>query len=187
MTLHRRRFVSFAAVAGAAGLAGCMGYGGDGDATDGNETAGDGNDTDGGDAAGRRARDEYPGYDWSRLEGVAATGTDTISMQDTEFVPLVARVPVDTRITVQNDDSIPHTFTVPRAGIDEQLSAGSQTSVRFDETGTYDYVCTLHPPAMLGRLVIAEDVAVGGNETSDGSTDEDSDTSSDGGSGGYSY
>lgn len=167
MTLDRRRFVALSA-ASAAGLAGCMGDGGDGNATD------DGNDSDDRPPGATTAQQAYPDYDWAQLEGESAVGTDRISMQDLEFVPLVATVPVDTRINVQNDDATAHTFTVPRAGIDERLGGGAETSVRFDETGTYDYVCTIHSPSMVGRVIVEEDVDVSGAMANESATNDSS-------------
>lgn len=60
------------------------------------------------------------------------------------------------RANVTNEDQTAHTFTVPRLDIDENIEGGGQVLVTVDRTGTFDYVCTFHPPGMLGRLVVTD-------------------------------
>lgn len=103
------------------------------------------------------AQEAYPDYEWSKLEGADSVPTDTITMSGFEFHPLVAAVEPGTEVTVTNEDSSDHSFTVPKLDVDETVSAGASTSITVEETGTYDYVCTFHPPGMLGRLVVTTD------------------------------
>lgn len=107
------------------------------------------------------AQDAYPDYEWGKLEEADPASTSTIRMEGFAFNPLVAIVQLDTELTIRNEDSAGHTFTVPKLGIDERLSGGGRTTVTVDQTGTFDYVCTLHPPSMLGRLVVTEDQPTG--------------------------
>ncbi|MBX0325410.1 cupredoxin domain-containing protein [Halomicroarcula sp. F13] len=101
--------------------------------------------------AGQQA---YPGYEWGRLSGVEPEPTTTIRMANTEFHPLVAEVTSGTGLTVTNEDVARHTITVPALDVDETVDSGASVSFTVQQTGTFDYVCTFHPPRMLGRLVV---------------------------------
>ncbi|QIO24156.1 cupredoxin domain-containing protein [Haloarcula sp. JP-L23] len=101
--------------------------------------------------AGQQA---YPDYEWGRLSGVEPDPTTTIRMANTEFHPLIAEVPSGTEVTVTNEDAARHTITVPALDVDETVDSGGSVSFTVQQTGTFDYVCTFHPPQMLGRLVV---------------------------------
>lgn len=75
-------------------------------------------------------------------------------MRNTAFHPLIAAVTPGTEVTVTNEDTFPHTFSAPRLGIDERLDGGASVSFTVERTGRFGYVCTLHPPAMLGQLLV---------------------------------
>ena len=125
-------------------------YGGDGGGggSGGTTTAGT---TAGGDGGARAA---YPDYDWEKLTRADAAVTSSVTARGSAFRPLIAKVSAGTDVSFTNEDSFPHTVTMPALDVDEQLSGGSSTSVTFEEPGAYDYVCTLHPPGMLGRVVV---------------------------------
>ncbi|MFB6192106.1 MAG: cupredoxin domain-containing protein [Haloarculaceae archaeon] len=100
------------------------------------------------------AQELYLTYQWSALEEARPTPTADITMRNTAFHPLIAAVAPGTEVTVTNEDPFPHTFSAPRLGVDERLDGGASVSFVVDRTGRYDYVCTLHPPAMLGRILV---------------------------------
>jgi plastocyanin len=104
---------------------------------------------------GRGAQAAYPDYDWAQLEGVDPVAAETITMGGFAFDPLVAAVEPG-EIAVVNEDGAGHTITIPALGIDERVAGGSETTVAVDRTGTFDYLCRLHPPIMVGRLVVSE-------------------------------
>lgn len=133
----------------------------------------------------------YPDYSWSKLDDASPVATTTIEMVDREFRPLIAAFKPGTTVTVTNEDSFGHTFTVPKLGIDAQIGAGNSITQTIDGTGTFDYVCTIHPPDMLGRLEVTENPptatpADGGMTTeSPTPTATPTQTSDTGGGGGY--
>lgn len=102
-------------------------------------------------------QEAYPDYNWEVLEGETGELTTQITLRDTQFHPLVAEVPRGTEVTFTNEDSFPHTVTIPALEVDERLDGGASTTMTFDTLETYDYVCKLHPPSMLGRLVVVEE------------------------------
>lgn len=102
------------------------------------------------------ARASYPEFNWERIEGVDPVATDAVTLRDVRFDPPVAAVEPGTEVTFANEDAAGHTVTIPALDVDRQLDGGDGTTVVFEETGTYEYVCTIHPPDMLGRMVVTE-------------------------------
>ena len=76
-------------------------------------------------------------------------GTETVDMKDIKFVPQDVTVKAGTTITWTNSDQVPHTVTKdggPGADFDSgNVDPGSTFEQTFEEPGTVDYVCTIHP------------------------------------------
>ena len=76
-------------------------------------------------------------------------GTATVDIKDIQFVPKDITVDAGTTITWTNSDSIPHTVTKedgPGADFDSgNVNGGDTFEQKFDEAGTVNYVCTIHP------------------------------------------
>ncbi|MFC6939184.1 cupredoxin domain-containing protein [Salinirubellus sp. GCM10025818] len=113
------------------------------------------------------AREAYPDYEWAKVDAAAPVAAARIRLRDTsgflqsrrvEFQPLVTAVEPGTDLTVENADSEDHTFTVPRLRIDRQLAAGASVTVSFTRPGSFDYVCAVHSPGEVGRIVVTEDL-----------------------------
>lgn len=162
--LRRRAFLATAAVATPL-VAGCGGDGSDGaSGGDGGETTdGSGGSTGGGPSGTQTTTSgespgmaAYPDYNWDQLTRADATATTEVSASGFAFQPLVARFAAGSEVTFTNEDGAPHTVTIPALDVDERLAGGESTTVTVDSAGNYDYVCTLHPPDMLGRLVVHE-------------------------------
>lgn len=158
--MRRRAFLAATVAGSSTILAGCTGGGSSG-GSGGNSGYGSGGGTTGGGnsststptATPQSAQAAYPQYDWNRLDGAAPTQTTTIRMRDLLFHPAIATFDAGATVTWENQDTTPHTVTIPELGVDETVKGGEQTSVTVEAAGTYDYVCTIHPPKMLGRLV----------------------------------
>jgi plastocyanin len=89
----------------------------------------------------------------SAAESAAEGGSETVMLQDFAFSPSELTIPAGTTVTFMNMDTAPHTATNgsdgeadPDAAFDIQLAAGSGTGeYTFDEPGTYNVTCTIHP------------------------------------------
>ena len=81
-------------------------------------------------------------------DGGGATGGETVSMANTTFTPSTLTVPAGTTVTFT--DTSGHTVTEGTDGVavedpivDED--GGSDVPVTFDEPGTYNITCKIHP------------------------------------------
>lgn len=72
-----------------------------------------------------------------------------VIMENTQFLPMDVTVPVGGTITWTNEDPFAHTVTKesgPGADFDSgEVEGGGTYSETFDEAGTIDYLCTIHP------------------------------------------
>ena len=62
-------------------------------------------------------------------------------------------------ITWQNDDSVRHTVTDDTENPEfssDAIQPGDTFSITFDEPGTFQYHCSIHPDRMQGELIISE-------------------------------
>ena len=82
--------------------------------------------------------------------------TDVVRLAKNCFTPTIARVDPGTKVRFVNEDGIPHTVTgaVYVFGSMDEFSTGER-SFRFEEEGTYPYVCILHP-GMAGAVVVGD-------------------------------
>ena len=86
----------------------------------------------------------------------------TVYIKDFMFTPMTLTVPVGTTVTWQNLDEEPHTIR----SVDEHVKTGAldqneRYSFRFDQPGTYKYVCSIHP-SMVGTIVVKAGVVKAG-------------------------
>ena len=77
------------------------------------------------------------------------------------FIPNPVTIPVGGTVTWENNDTAAHTSTAgsategPSGVFDSSLiMAGSSFSHTFDEAGTYDYFCMVHP-WMVGSVTVS--------------------------------
>lgn len=83
-----------------------------------------------------------------------------VRIAEPDFIPEVLTVSVGTEVTWVNDDSYEHTVTEGTDGdvvadpiVDEPIAAGGTLSVTFDEPGTYDITCEIHPTMQMTVVV----------------------------------
>jgi plastocyanin len=96
----------------------------------------------------------------------AAAEMTTVTIVDTPrpqpkwgFAPGSRRIQPGTWVTWSNDGQDPHTVTANDGSFDSgNLDPSEGFSWFFDQTGTYRYVCVLHP-WMKGSIVVVDRVA----------------------------
>ena len=85
---------------------------------------------------------------------VAVKGGAKVSIANFAFTPGEITIAPGETVTWTNDDGAPHglEYQDGAAGVDPLLP-GSSFTRRFDQPGTYDYNCSVHP-YMTGRVVV---------------------------------
>jgi len=86
-------------------------------------------------------------------ESQAASGGEaTVNMVGFKFDPTALTVKVGTRVTFKNGDGATHNVAEGQDGkkadgakFDEQVKAGSSTTITFDAAGTVHVTCLIHP------------------------------------------
>ena len=88
----------------------------------------------------------------SAAESAAAAGEETIRIDGSQFDPPELTISVGTEVSWVNADSFGHTVTEGTDGtpvddpiIDEDIAQNATVSVTFDEPGTYEITCRIHP------------------------------------------
>ena len=179
--MDRRKFVKFTGVAAAAGVTGCLGGGGD-DGGDGNETDDGGDNGDGGNGGGG---DTTAGQDGNYSD---MTGQDEVEVSvgagpsGYKFDPADVRVDPGTTVrwvwtgrgsqhnVVQSDGA--ETVSEPMFESELVATEGNEFTYTFEESGTYDYVCSVHlAQDMVGSVEVVE-----GEGGGDGGNETDTDT-----------
>ena len=73
-------------------------------------------------------------------------------MHNIQFVPKTIQIHTGDTVTWTNQDNIDHTVT--GFGIDLTVPPGQTISHTFDQLGTFDYRCTIHP-GMTGTVIVS--------------------------------
>ena len=79
--------------------------------------------------------------------------TEVAMVRSYRFEPGTIEVAPGAEVTWRNEDNFTHTVQV-EGGEDHRVAPGETVSLRFDEPGTYAYVCTLHRKDMDGEIVV---------------------------------
>jgi plastocyanin len=87
------------------------------------------------------------------LHTTGSVSDNTINIKNFAFDPNSITVKLGSTVRWLNHDSVPHRILFAD-GADSNVLAPSQSwSRKFDQTGTYDYACTIHP-AMQGTVIV---------------------------------
>ncbi|MFI9723113.1 cupredoxin family copper-binding protein [Streptomyces sp. NPDC052396] len=82
----------------------------------------------------------------------APAAANRVTIAGFAFSPSTLTVSKGTTVTWTNNDSAPHTVT--GSGLNSPtLSRGATYSFKFNSTGTFSYICTIHP-SMHGTVVV---------------------------------
>ena len=86
----------------------------------------------------------------------AVSAATAVAVVDVAFEPEDMRIPVGTTVDWTNEDPFAHTVTANDGAFDSgTIDAGQTFSQLFDEPGTFDYFCDIHP-SMTGRVTVSE-------------------------------
>jgi plastocyanin len=81
-----------------------------------------------------------------------------ITAVDNEFEPICAIAATGDELTVTNEGSAPHTFTIDGTDVDEDLAPGDETTAAVPEglevEAENEFHCTIHP-SMVGYLYVS--------------------------------
>jgi plastocyanin len=72
----------------------------------------------------------------------------TVTIDNFTFAPKALTVAKGTRVTWLNRDDIPHTIvsnSSPKRFKSPPLDTGDKFALTFDQSGTYEYFCSIHP------------------------------------------
>jgi plastocyanin len=85
---------------------------------------------------------------------VAFAADAGISIDNFKFSPTPLTVKPGTTVTWTNRDDIPHSIVVPSLNLHSHPMDTDETFAhRFDQAGTFDYVCGMHP-FMRGTVIV---------------------------------
>lgn len=110
-----------------------------------------GGDDDGGDTTGPTAA---TGETNGGGGGGGGGGGTEIVMEGFAFNPSTITVSGPTEVTVTNNDTAPHTFTLDDGSVDLALGAGETGTATVDVSETTGFMCTIHP-SMTGTVEVA--------------------------------
>ncbi len=87
--------------------------------------------------------------------GKAAHAAATeIVIDNFTFTPTPLKVKVGTSVTWVNHDDIPHSIVCPDLKVKSHpLDTDESFAYKFEQSGTYEYICGLHPH-MHGQVVV---------------------------------
>ena len=79
--------------------------------------------------------------------------TEVKMVKSYQFDPKVIEIEAGQTVTWTNEDNFTHTVEVDGQE-DHKVDRGDSVEIKFDEPGTYDYVCTLHSQDMDGTVIV---------------------------------
>lgn len=78
--------------------------------------------------------------------------TASVSIANFAFNPTTITVKIGTTVTWINDDPAPHTIISPTF-TSNTLNTGDSFSYTFNQEGTFNYYCSIHP-SMTGQIIV---------------------------------
>ena len=84
-------------------------------------------------------------------------GPNAVDINNFAFTPATLTIPAGTTITWTNRDEEPHTVVSNDGSTFHSpgMGTGASYTVTFTNTGTFDYVCSIHP-FMHGTVVVTK-------------------------------
>jgi len=92
-----------------------------------------------------------------RPRSVAAqekSAPNAVTIDNFSFGPMQMEIPAGTQVTWINKDDVPHTVvSVDHKFKSRALDTDEKFSFTFQEPGTYEYFCSVHPK-MTGKIIV---------------------------------
>lgn len=80
--------------------------------------------------------------------------TNEVVIEGFTFNPATLNIPAGTTVTWHNNDSVTHTVTARDNSFDSSgLSPDGTFAHTFEQKGTFEYYCKLHP-SMTGKIIV---------------------------------
>jgi plastocyanin len=90
--------------------------------------------------------------------GATQTGSDgggtTVTISGFAFHPDTIPVSGPTEVTITNEDSATHTFTLDDGSVDETVEPGATETVTIDVSASTGFHCNIHPQ-MTGQIEVS--------------------------------
>jgi plastocyanin len=89
--------------------------------------------------------------------GVTPAGAtaNTVTIQNFAFNPVTITISRGQTVTWTNMDNVPHTVTSTTGVFDSgSISSGQTFSYTFNNAGTFEYSCTIHPSIPHGTVIV---------------------------------
>ena len=78
-----------------------------------------------------------------------------VNITNFNFVPTTVYVPIGKTVNWINNDNVIHTITSVTGSFDSgSIDPGTTYSYTFNQTGTYEYSCTIHASIPHGRVIV---------------------------------
>ena len=87
--------------------------------------------------------------------GASASGPERVRAADFEFAPTTVHVRAGESVEWANTGRTEHTVK-GRGFFSRAIAPGGRFAHRFAGAGTYEYLCTLHPGWMRGKVVVED-------------------------------
>lgn len=81
-----------------------------------------------------------------------AVTADAVDIQNFSFTPATLTVKKGATVTWTNNDSVPHQIKSATFNSD-RLGQGQNFSFTFNDAGTFNYICSIHP-SMTGKIIV---------------------------------
>jgi plastocyanin len=88
------------------------------------------------------------------MSETGTAGSVTITMKNFQFHPNTITVSGPTALTLTNEDTVAHTFTLDDLSFTESIPRGDTVTVTVDVPETIGWLCTIHPQ-MTGTIEVA--------------------------------
>ncbi len=87
--------------------------------------------------------------------GATPSAGNTVDIKNFAFSPVTITISKGQTVTWTNMDSVPHTITSTTGVFDSQpIEPGHTFSYTFNDAGTFEYSCTIHPSMQHGKVIV---------------------------------